>query len=223
MTITLKDDKPIKPKHILTMRQIPIHMQEEVNQIINQAIQDGILQKMDEPTDWISPAFFVKDLARGKKKGKLHLVSDFSELNRYIQRPVHPFPSSKDIINQISSDARVFIKLVGLKGYFQVPMEENSSYLTAILLPTEKYWHKRAPRGLSSSADKWNMCSDAAVAGLEGMAKEVDNILIQAPDYPTLWKRLQNTMDRCREHGITISKQKIEMGDTIKFCGIHYL
>ncbi len=132
-----------------------------------------------------------------------------------ITLPVHPFPSSKDIINQISSDPRVFIKLDGLKSYFQIPMEENSSYLTTILLLTRKYRYKRAPMGLSSSTDKWNMRSDAAVAGLEGVAKEVDDILIQAPDYPTLWNRLRNTMDRCCEHGIMISKQKIEMGDTI--------
>ncbi len=37
MTITLKNDKSIKPRCILITRQIPIHMQEEANQIINQA------------------------------------------------------------------------------------------------------------------------------------------------------------------------------------------
>ncbi len=73
--------------------------------------------------------------------------------------------------------------------------------------------------GLSSSANKWNICSDTAVAGLEGITKEVDDILIQGPDYPTLWTRLKETLEKCREHAITISKQKIEMGDTIKFAG----
>ena len=85
MKITLKNDKPTQPKCILTTRQIPIHMQEEADNIIKQAIKDGILQKMDEPNDWISPAFFVRDPARGKKKEKLCLVSDFSELNKYIK------------------------------------------------------------------------------------------------------------------------------------------
>ncbi len=70
-------------------------------------------------------------------------------------------------------------------------MEEELSYLTMILLLTGKYHCKRAPMGLSSSADEWNMRSDAAVVCLEGIAKEVDDILIQAPDYPTLWRRLQ--------------------------------
>ncbi len=73
--------------------------------------------------------------------------------------------------------------------------------------------------GLSSSTDEWNIHSDTAVAGLKGITKEVDDILIQVPDYPTLWTRLKETLERCREHGITISKQKIEMGDTIKFAG----
>ncbi len=85
MKITLQDDKPLKPKCILTTIQIPIHMQEEADNIIKQAIEDWILQKTDEPTDWISPAFFVRDPPHGKKKGKLRLVSDFSELNKYIK------------------------------------------------------------------------------------------------------------------------------------------
>ncbi len=133
MKITLWNDKPIQPKHILTTRQIPIHMQEEAD-IIKQAIKDGILQKTDEPTDWISPAFFVRDPAQGKKKGKLCLVSDFSELNKYVKRLEHPFPSSKDIINKIRRNSKVFVKLDGLKGYFQIPMDEESSFLTTILL-----------------------------------------------------------------------------------------
>ena len=78
------------PKHILTARQILIHMQEEADNIIKQAIEDGILQKMDEPTDWISPAFFIRDPPHGKQKDKLCLVSDFSELNKYRYTHFHP-------------------------------------------------------------------------------------------------------------------------------------
>ncbi len=98
-------------------------------------------------------------------------------------------------------------------------MDKESSFLTTILLPNGKYRYKRAPMGLSSSTDEWNICSDTAVAGLKGIAKEVDDILIQVPDYPTLWTRLKGRLEKCKEHGITISKQKIEMGDTIKFTG----
>ncbi len=132
---------------------------------------------------------------------------------------MHPFPSSKDIINKIRHDSKVFVKLDGLKGYFQIPLDEESSFLTTILLLNGKYRYKRAPMGLSSSADEWNIHSDTAVAGFEGIAKEVDDILIQVLDYPTLRTRLKETLEKCREHGITISKQKIEMGDTIKFTG----
>ncbi len=74
-------------------------------------------------------------------------------------------------------------------------MDEESSFLTTILLLNGKYCYKRAPMGLSSSANKWNICSDAAVAGFEGIAKEVDGILIQVLDYPTLWRRLKETLE----------------------------
>jgi transposase InsO family protein len=73
--------------------------------------------------------------------------------------------------------------------------------------------------GLNASSDEWCYRADLAIANLEGVHKLVDDILIQAPDRHTLFNRLRQVLQKCREHGITISKRKLQIGETIKFAG----
>ena len=65
--------------------------------------------------DWCSLAFFVP-----KGDGKLvRWVTDYTKLNKFVVRPVHPFPSVSDIIQSISSLDAYFAKLDTSHGYFQ--------------------------------------------------------------------------------------------------------
>lgn len=216
MHIYLKDDVAIKPRKVLTARQIPVHWQHTAQEVIQKALDNGVLEPVAGPTDWISPAFFVP---KEGGKGGLRLVTDYTALNKYVKRPVHPFPSSLDIIRAIKPDSSYFAKLDAVQGYFQIPLDEESSLLTTFLLPSGRYKYKRAPMGLNASSDEWCQRSDAALQGLEGVTKLVDDILIQAPDEATLHSRIRQVLDRCKAHGITISKKKLQIGQEVKFAG----
>ena len=69
----------------------------------------------------------------------LRLVVDYTGLNKYVQRPVHPFPSTKDIIQQLPSDGVYFATLDAVQGYHQIQLSEDSSKLTTFLLPSGRY------------------------------------------------------------------------------------
>jgi len=71
MKIHLKEG-PIKPTRVLTARQIPIYMREDAQKTLQKALDSGIIVPVAEPTEWISPAFFVP-----KPKGGARLVCDF--------------------------------------------------------------------------------------------------------------------------------------------------
>lgn len=216
MQIHLRDDVDIQPKRILTARQIPLHLNEEANRVVEDLLARDVIEPVTVPTDWISPAHFVP---KEGGKGGLRMVTDFTALNRYVKRPVHPFPSSSDIVQGISPASKYFAKLDAVQGYFQIPLDEDSASLTTFLLPSGRYRYKRAPMGLSASSDEWCLRSDAALHGLQGTKKLVDDILIEAPDETTLMSRTRAVLDRCREHGITISKKKLQTGNCVKFAG----
>ena len=66
----------------------------------------------------------------------VRLVTDYTKLNSFVQRPVHPFPSVSDIVQAIPSSASVFAKFDAVNGYFQIALDEESSKLTTFILPS---------------------------------------------------------------------------------------
>ena len=83
------------------------------------------------------------------------------------------------------------------------------------LLPSGRYHYLRAPMGLSASSDEWCRHSDIVVEGLNYAKKIVDDILVWAPDVPSLGQRLCTILNRCTNANITISKSKMEIGTRI--------
>ena len=77
-----------------------------------------------------------------------------------VKRPVHPFPSTREILQAIPVTAKYFAKLDAAHGYFQLALDEESSKLTIFLLPQGKFRYTRAPMGLNASSDEWCSRSD---------------------------------------------------------------
>ena len=214
MKLEFKKGVTVIPKKITTARAVPVHWQPKAKRIVSKLMETDAIEKIHHQTEWISPAFFVE-----KDDGELRLVTDFQELNKYLERPVHPFPSSQDIIQDILPDSRFFAKLDAVQGYFQVPLDEESADLTTFLLPDGKYRYKVAPMGIKPSSDVFCSKTDPAIEGLPWAAKIVDDILIQAPTMATLLGRIRTVLERCRHLGITISLKKLEVGSQVKFAG----
>ena len=171
MRIHLKED--VKPKRIVTARQVPVHWQKSADKVIQRAIDDGIIKKAEGPSTWILPGFFVPkgNVPNNENEIDLRLVVDFSPLNRYVERPVHPFPSSRDIANAIPKDSVFFCKMDCVQGYHQIALDEESSALTTFILPSGRYRYCRAPMGLNASSDEWCKRSDEAIQGLTRSTK----------------------------------------------------
>ena len=90
-------------------------------------------------------------------------------------------------------------------GYFQVELDEESSYLTTFLLPSGRFRYVRAPMGLCISSDCFLSKTDAALRGLTGVVKLVDDLLVVAPTLDLLIERCHALLQRCREHQIILS------------------
>ncbi len=216
MKIHLKKGSYVRPIHVTTAKAVPLHQQKAADELIDDLLAKGVIERVEHPTEWISPGFFVDK--EGGKAG-VRLVSSYVRLNEAIDRPVHPFPSTQDILQGLLPDSKVFAKLDAIHGYFQVPLDEDSADLTTFLLPSGKYRYLKAPMGLKSSNDEFCRRTDPVVRGLSYASKLVDDILIQAPDYETLYQRIRVVLERCRETGVTISLRKLKVGENVKFAG----
>ena len=212
MHIYLQGD--IRPRRVYTARQVPVHFKDAADKLVKELLEAGVLLPVSEPTAWVSPGHFVP-----KPDGRVRLVTDYTALNRFVQRPIHPFPSAKDLMQRISADSKFFAKIDAIHGYFQIPLDEESSKLTTFLLPSGRYRYGAAPMGLSASSDEFCRRTDEAFEDLPWFLKIVDDGLIQAPSMEVLLDRIQTILQRCRAHGIRVSEKKFQFGESIKFAG----
>ena len=63
-------------------RRCPIHIKDDVRNEINQMVELGVIEKVEEPTDWVSSIVYSR-----KSNGKLRICLDPKDLNTAIKRP----------------------------------------------------------------------------------------------------------------------------------------
>ena len=207
-------DHTATPHQEVVARRIPLRYKPQTDTVVQDLINKNVITKVDVPTKWVSPAFFVP-----KPDGiRMRLVTDYTKLNKYVHRPIHPFPSTRDIMQSIPHGQKIFAKLGAVHGYFQLALDEESSYLTTFLLPQGRFRYLRAPMGLNASSDEWCRHSDVAVEGLDWCMKIVDDIIIWATTNEEMWSRINIVLERCKNHNITISRKKLEIGEEIEFA-----
>ena len=120
MSIKVRDDIPVRPLRVLTARPVPHHFRQAADLLVKKLIKAGIITRVEQPTEWISSGHFVL-----KPNGKdLRLVTDYVHLNKFIERPVHPFPCTQDILKNIPAGSTWFAKLDTLHGYYQIPLDD---------------------------------------------------------------------------------------------------
>ena len=66
------------------------------------------------------------------------LVTDYTELNKHMNRPIHLFAHMTKILQVIPPEAKFFAKMDAVHGYFQLGLEEESSRMTTFLLRTSR-------------------------------------------------------------------------------------
>ena len=184
MHITLK--KNHSPFKTLSARRVALRYEEEATKTIDELIKKKVITRVNETTDWCSPAFFVP---KGDKI-RVRLVTDYTELNKHVSRPVHLFSHTNEILQAIPREAKFFAALDAVHGYFQLGLDQESSFITTFLLPQGKFRYLRAPMGLNASSDEWCCQSDIIIQGLPWARKIVDDTIIWATTLEELKGRI---------------------------------
>ena len=200
-------DPDIKPvQH--NPRRVPLPVKAELKKKIRGLEQAGIIQKVTEPTPWISSMVVVR------KPNKLRICLDPMDLNKGIKRNHYPTPTIDDLSPNLAN-AKIFSVVDAKDGFLQVVLDSKSSFLTTFWTPFGRYRWLRMPFGIKSAPEEFQRRLDECLEGLENISVIADDILIYGTgDTPeeaeaSHDKAISALFQRCRERGLKLNKKKI--------------
>ena len=200
-------------------RRVAVTLQKEVKEKITEMEKKGIIQKVKEPTDWISSMVVVA------KPGKIRICLDPRDLNKAIQRPKYQMLTLEEVLPRLSK-AKVFTTLDAKDGFYQIGLDEASSKKTTFWTPFGRYRYLRMPFGISLAPEEFERRLHEQLSGLDGVEILRDDILVagygdtQEEAEANHDENLKKLLDRARKANLKLNSKKMNLKkQQVKFMG----
>ncbi|KAK3738934.1 hypothetical protein RRG08_006501 [Elysia crispata] len=131
----------------------------------------GILQRVTEPTDWVSLMDIVE-----KKNGSLRICIDPRPLNKALKREHYKLPTLDDVLPKFR-EAKMFTKLDVKEAFWHIKLDEEVSMLTTMITPFGRVRWTRLPFGLNVSSEIFQRHLTTAIDDL-GIVNVADDLLV---------------------------------------------
>ena len=203
VSIQLKDDAvPV----VHSPRRVPYAIKDKVKEELDRMVQLEVIEKVNEPTDWVNSIVVAE-----KPNGKLRLCLDPKDLNKAIKRPHYSMKTLEEALAEMPN-AKYFSKLDAQSGYWQLKLDERSSYLTTFNTPHGRYRFKRLPFGLVCAQDYFQMQMDQIFEGIQGVTPLVDDVLISGSTQEEHDMTLRQALERAKERKLKLNPEKLTVG-----------
>ena len=165
------------PNCIYTLREIPHPLLPKVKQELDSMLQQGVISPVTVPTAWCSGLVPVP-----KPNGNVRLCVDLTQLNKAVQREIHPMPSVDESLAKLGK-SRYFTKFDANSGFWQLSLDEESKLLTTFVTPFGRYCFNRLPFGISSALEIFQRTMSEILKDVDGVICQMDDILVHGQGF----------------------------------------
>jgi len=203
------DTKPIR----LAPYRVNPHKAELINQELNLMLEMGVIERSNSP--WASPVVLVP-----KPDGSIRFCSDFRRLNSVTVPDAYPMPRIDDLIDRVGH-AKYLTKIDLSRGYWQVPMEDESIPVSAFVTPHGHFQWRYMPFGLRNAPATFQRLVWEVLQGLEGFTGAyLDDIIIFSDSWKEHLQHIKLVFERIRQAGLTLKRSKCVFATAeIEFLG----
>ncbi|XP_043968384.1 uncharacterized protein LOC122828679 isoform X1 [Gambusia affinis] len=206
--IVLSNPAPIKQRAYrvnATKREL---MKKEVEYLV----KNGLAIQSCSP--WSSPC-----LLDMKADGSPRFCTDFRKVNAVTVLDAHPLPLIEDCIDEIGP-AKFVTKLDMLKGYWQVPLTQQASDISAFVTPDCFLQYTVMPFGLCNAPATFQRLVNRVLGDVSNCRVYLDDIVVYSSDWSTHLSVLLEVFKRLSAASLTLNLSKCEFGKgTIVYLG----
>ena len=223
-----KDDNDIgmmntSPQHIVLTNKTPIwqkprHVSPPLNEEIEKQCKElelnNIIERCYSP--WSSPVVPIR-----KADGSLRLCVDYRKVNSVTKSEKFPMPRLTDSI-YAASNINYFSKMDLTKGYYQIPIHENSREITSFSTLHNQYQFKRLSFGLKNSGIQFQRTLQEVLSKFssKNVIIYIDDILIITETFEQHLELLEKVMTTLAQNGIKLKVTKSEfLKEKVSFLG----
>jgi len=204
--IQLKEDaKPV----VHAPRRVPAPLKAELKKELNRMTQMGVIERVEEPTDWVNSITCVKK----RNSSELRVCLDPKDLNENIKREHYQIPKREEILSDMAG-ANYFSKLDASHGFWQLKLDPESSRYTTFNTPFGRYCFLRLPFGIKSAPEIFHRAMESIIEGLEGTRVYIDDLVVWGNSKQQHDERLEKLLQRVKKYGLKLKREKCRVGVT---------
>ena len=197
--------------------RIPQVYQKAFRTEVEDMIEQGIIEESSSP--WVSPVVIVPKVNPEGKHTGIRLCIDFKKINSVTKFDAFPLPRMEDLIEQLTS-ATFLSKLDLTKGYWQIPLTEETKEKTAFQTPFGLFQFTVMPFGMKTAPGSFQKMIQKVLKGTESFASAyIDDIVIRSQTWRDHLNHVREVLCRLQQANLKAKPSKCHFGQ----AGIVYL
>ena len=156
-----------------------------------------------------------------KRDNSLRLCIDYRLLNAKTKLDSFPLPNIEDILNSLSESV-YFSTLDMAKGYYQIPMNDDSKEFTAFSSGNSLYQFKVLPFGVANGVATYQRLMSLVLAGISWdiCIAYIDDLIVLGKSFDDHLNNLDLVLQRLVDHNLKIKPTKCSLFRTqVKYLG----
>lgn len=195
-------------------KRIPLAMQDRLKSELLKMVDQGVIEKVDYPTDWINNMQIVESPDRS-----LRICLDPKPLNECIKREHFSIPKINELMAEVCG-MEIFTVLDLKKGFWQLVLDDASSDLTTFMTPIGRFKFRRMPFGISMAPEQFQRKMFQMFGDIKGILIYFDDLCVYAKTEAEHDAILDRVLKRAIENGITFNPAKVQYRQkSIKLMG----
>nr|XP_034320976.1 uncharacterized protein LOC117687844 [Crassostrea gigas] len=198
--IVVTSSEPVRVKPY----PIPFSTEKTITEEVQKMLQLNVIGPSSSP--YSAPVVIAR-----KKDGTNRFCIDYRRLNCATVFDAEPMPSPESIFSKMTG--KKFVSKIDLsKGYWQVPMADESKSLTAFSTPSGLYQFRTMPFGLVNAPATFSRMMRKLLQGMNGVENFIDDVIVFTDTFEEHLHILKTVFERLRDAGLAARPTKCFIG-----------